>query len=226
MHLSECVEEMTQSDPRNRPAISALRPLIQSCCTLLDLHTLEEFSSMPEYIQWKEMISESQQDPSELLADWYHSTGQKEAAVQLVKALVNKFPDRKDGKECLAETYKKRKNWNAISTWINAYPTLAQDIDALCLILQSTDVNYRNLDTQALIDIFVPKSPYEIDALQHGYKAFTGADLCSLLKQCLLGAEPHIIYGFLGIALRPQNFDIWLTTHENVHLQAYDLIDE
>jgi hypothetical protein len=97
-----------------------------------------------------------------------------------------------------------------------AYPTLSNDINALRLILHPIDV--MNLDTQALINIFVPKSRYEIDALRYEYKAYSGEDLGTLLKQRLAGAESHVLYGFLGIALGMQNFDIWLMTHENVRL--------
>jgi hypothetical protein len=106
-----------------------------------------------------------------------------------------------------------------------AYPTLSQDINALRMILQPSGVKYKNLDTRALINIFVPKSPYEIDALRHGYRKYAGEDLGTLLKQRLVGADHHILYGFLGMALGLQNFDIWLTRHENVRL-PYDLTDE
>lgn len=99
-----------------------------------------------------------------------------------------------------------------------AYPTLTQDISVLRSIFQPMDVKFKNLDTRTLINILVPKSPYEIDALRHGYRQYTGQDLGTLLKERLVRTDSHILYGFLGMALGLLNFDIWLTRHDNVCL--------
>jgi serine/threonine protein kinase len=122
MHLSECIREMMESDPQSRPLISNLCPLIQSYCTLLELQTLEELSSMPDYSQWKQMVCENLvQDAPELffnLVIWYDLRTEEDAAVQLLRALVNKFPVPKDLKERLAESYEKTEDWDAaIATW-------------------------------------------------------------------------------------------------------------
>jgi tetratricopeptide (TPR) repeat protein len=78
---------------------------------------------MLEYSQWKQIVSETGlQDVSELflgLARYYDASGQREAAVQLWKSLVIKYPDHKIFKEYLAESYEKMENWDAaIGAWI------------------------------------------------------------------------------------------------------------
>jgi hypothetical protein len=100
-----------------------------------------------------------------------------------------------------------------------AYPTLSQDISALRSILQPMNVRFKDLAPEiprALINILVHKSAYEIDALRHGYREFTGQDLGILMKTRLAGSDVHITYGFMGLVLGLANFDIWLATHENV----------
>jgi DNA-binding SARP family transcriptional activator len=139
MHLSECIREMMESDPQSRPSVSVLCPMLQSYCTLLDLQTLEELSSMPDYNQWKGMVGESlEQGAPELsfsLASWYESRGENEALIQFLKALINKFPNRKDIKERLAENYGKMENWDAaITTWtllVDQHPFEARLLDTL-----------------------------------------------------------------------------------------------
>jgi serine/threonine protein kinase len=116
-HLSECIREMIMRDPQKRPSITILCPLIQSYYTLLELQTLEDVvRSIPEYGQWKKLVAENPQDVQDMfssLVDWYDSAGQKEAVVQLLKALVSTFLHLKSFKEQLAETYKNMENWDA-----------------------------------------------------------------------------------------------------------------
>jgi hypothetical protein len=100
-----------------------------------------------------------------------------------------------------------------------AYPTLSQDISVLRSILQPMNVKFKDLTpeiSRSLINILVHKSAYEIDALRHGYREFTGQDLGIMMKTRLAGTDAHLTYGFMGLVLGPANFDLWLSTHENV----------
>jgi ankyrin repeat protein len=140
-HLSQCVREMMESDPQSRPSISALCPLFQSYCMLLDFQFVGELSSMPEYGQWKEMVGESPRDASELLldlAEWHNTMGEKEVVVRLLNALGNKFPNDNQVKERLAEKFQVMEYWDAaIAIWtdlVDQYPSEARLVNKLAAV--------------------------------------------------------------------------------------------
>jgi tetratricopeptide (TPR) repeat protein len=152
-HLSEFIHEMIIRDPQKRPSITMLYPLIQSYRTLLDVQTIEEIEYMPEYNQWKELISKSPQGDQGVLAalmDWYDSAGQMDAVVQLLKAVISKFPHLNDFKERLAESYAKMGNWDgSIEIWtslIDGNPSEERLVDKLAAACQTRgDILWKEL---------------------------------------------------------------------------------
>src|SRR5439155_16682502 len=79
MYLSDCVHEMLDRNPEQRPPISIILALVKLYCMLLDLQTLEELQFIPSYHQWKELVGERPPDVPGFfsdLADWYYSAKQ------------------------------------------------------------------------------------------------------------------------------------------------------
>jgi serine/threonine protein kinase len=69
-HLSECIREMTERYPQNRPSCTILCPMIQSYRTLLSLQGLQDFISiLPEYSRWKKFVGESSEGVQGILSD-------------------------------------------------------------------------------------------------------------------------------------------------------------
>jgi hypothetical protein len=91
------------------------------------------------------------------------------------------------------------------------YPNLLQDVDRLRIALQS-GIELKDRDTQTLIDILVPRSAYEIDALGYTYRDRDrcGADLGTLMSQTFSQAETPVMFALIGLAIGPAPFDLWL----------------
>lgn len=89
------------------------------------------------------------------------------------------------------------------------YPNLLSDLDRLCHVLQP-DIKFESLDTQTLIDILVPRTASQIDALRCYYRARCGVDLATLLSSIVSGQKAWIKSAFIGLALGPALFDLWL----------------
>jgi ankyrin repeat protein len=85
------------------------------------LQTVEDTGFIPEYKEWKKLVdgsTEGVQGGPSASVGWSDSAGKAEAVVQLLKALVTKFPHLKHYKEHLAESYYKTENWDAsIAIW-------------------------------------------------------------------------------------------------------------
>lgn len=108
-HLSECIYEILERDPQQRPSISILLPLIESYSTILKLKTLDVAESIPAYDEWKKLVSESSGDALTLLsqlADLYWRNQQIETEIHLLESLLDNVPQIKKSRERLAQCYK------------------------------------------------------------------------------------------------------------------------
>jgi serine/threonine protein kinase len=98
------------------------------------------------------------------------------------------------------------------------YPRLLQDVDRLRISLQS-GIKVKARDTQTLIDILVPRTAYENDALRHNFRERCFADLGNLVSTTFSQAELPIKYALIGLAIGPALFDLWLLKnvfHSNI----------
>ena len=129
-YLSDCVHEMLDRNPEQRPPISIVLALVKSYSILLDLQILQKSQLIPSYHQWKELVGEKPRDVTAFfsdLVDWYHSGKQNDALIQLLTALAKRFPDIRKFREQLAKVYEEMGSWNmAIETWkdlVDKYPS-------------------------------------------------------------------------------------------------------
>jgi serine/threonine protein kinase len=104
-HISDCICEIFERDPPNRPPISVLCLLFGSYCTLLDpliAQDMDDITSIPEYHDWKKFVAGDSKVLSSLFSDLSDSeTSKKDKIIQFLIAFINEFPNQQKLQERL-----------------------------------------------------------------------------------------------------------------------------
>ena len=89
------------------------------------------------------------------------------------------------------------------------YPTINQDLLHLSSFLEMKTTERASL----IINVLVPRTPTEIEALRRHFRVMNGGTDLSFALRCLLNAlneRPSVQYAFLGLVMGPVLYDLWL----------------
>ena len=92
------------------------------------------------------------------------------------------------------------------------YPTINQDLQILSSVRQMRSMER----IQQIIDVLVPRTPSEIEALRRHFRPMnSGMDMGVAFKSLLNASseKPSVQYAFMGLVLGPALYDLWLMQH-------------